>query len=247
MSTSGSSTTKTPVYLLYAALLALGPALGGYFIGKAIEITKNFDRKIAVKGLSERQIEADQATLSLKTSYNGDDVQKIYDQITKDNNIIVKYLNDHGFKKDDIQFDPPQITDRAGDRWGEVKEGQTRFIVESKITAQANNINLVSIAHKNIGQLIEKSILVTATPIYVISNQKFNELKPDMIAEATKSARETANQFAKDSNTKVGGIITAHQGTFSIERATKNDSYDHFSSPQKLVRVVTNVSFSLNA
>lgn len=238
--------SKTTVYLAYGALLALGPSLGGFFIGKAIENSKNLDRKIAVKGLSERQLDADMATLVLKTTYNGDDIQDLFKEIDANKVKILDYLQKIGFDKANIQFTPPQITDRLNDRWGEVKETQKRYIVEVKVTSTTNDIALVSKGNAQIGDLLKEGVLTIAEPIYIISNEKFNKLKPEMIAEATKNARFAASQFAEDSGVKVGGIITATQGTFSIESGTKNDSYSHFDSAKKVVRVVTNISFSLN-
>ena len=46
---------------------------------------------------------------------------------------------------------------------------------------------------------------------------KLNDIKPEMVAEATKDARAAAEQFAKDSGADVGGIKDATQGYFSID------------------------------
>ena len=66
-----------------------------------------------------------------------------------------------------------------------------------------------------------------------------NEIKPGMIEEATKNAREVGEKFAKDSGSRLGKIKTANQGTFSI---TDRDS----NTPEiKKVRVVTSVTYYL--
>jgi len=46
-----------------------------------------------------------------------------------------------------------------------------------------------------------------------------NALKPDMITEATKNARASADRFAADSGSQVGSIRSANQGVFSISAA----------------------------
>ena len=67
-----------------------------------------------------------------------------------------------------------------------------------------------------------------------------NEIKPNMIQEATEKAREVAMKFAKDSQSKLGKIKTARQGQFSISDRDSN-------TPQlKKVRVVTSVEYYLS-
>ena len=60
-----------------------------------------------------------------------------------------------------------------------------------------------------------------------------------MIAEATRDARRSAEQFAGDSGSQVGGIRNAQQGYFSIQ------DRDKFSPEFKKIRVVTTVQFFL--
>ena len=67
-----------------------------------------------------------------------------------------------------------------------------------------------------------------------------NDLKPSMVEEATKNARETAEKFAKDSDSELGKIKRASQGSFSIENRDSNTPYI------KRVRVVSSVTYYLS-
>ena len=66
-----------------------------------------------------------------------------------------------------------------------------------------------------------------------------NDVKPQMIEEATKNARLAAEKFAKDSNSKLGKIKHASQGQFSIEDRDANTPFI------KHIRVVTTIDYSL--
>ena len=58
-----------------------------------------------------------------------------------------------------------------------------------------------------------------AGPSYIFT--KISDLKGDMLAEATKRAREAAQKFAEESGAKVGDIQTANQGIFEIKPLLK--------------------------
>ena len=60
-----------------------------------------------------------------------------------------------------------------------------------------------------------------------------NDVKPQMIEEATKNARAAAEKFAKDSDSSLGKIRNASQGQFSISDRDANTPYI------KSIRVVT--------
>jgi hypothetical protein len=76
-----------------------------------------------------------------------------------------------------------------------------------------------------------------------------NRLKPEMIGEANKNARESAEQFARDSGAAVGKIKTASQGYFSVGARDGEDCDDcgssGGSSPFQKVRVVTTIDYDL--
>ena len=68
---------------------------------------------------------------------------------------------------------------------------------------------------------------------------ELNAIKPDMIAEATRNGRQAAARFAEDSGAKVGRLLRARQGLFTI---TDRDAH----SPEiKHIRVVSTLEYQL--
>lgn len=60
-----------------------------------------------------------------------------------------------------------------------------------------------------------------------------------MMTEAIDNAQQTAEQFAKNSKSKINKIVSADQGQFSIDNRDDNTPWI------KRVRVVTTVTYSL--
>ena len=77
-----------------------------------------------------------------------------------------------------------------------------------------------------------------AQPEYLFT--RLNSIKPQMIEEATRKAREVAEKFAQDSDSTLGKIRKARQGQFSISSRDNNN-------PQiKKVRVVSTIEYYLS-
>jgi len=69
---------------------------------------------------------------------------------------------------------------------------------------------------------------------------RLNQVKPQMVEEATRKAREIALKFAADSKSRLGKIKRASQGQFSIKSRDKNNPHI------KKVRVVSTVEYYLS-
>ncbi len=92
-------------------------------------------------------------------------------------------------------------------------------------------------------ELLKQGIAIVAGDYQYQTTYEYtdlNSIKPEMIAEATKNAREAANKFAEDSDSKLGKIKTASQGQFSIE------DRDQYTPYLKKVRVVSSIVYYLN-
>ncbi len=113
--------------------------------------------------------------------------------------------------------------------------------MQSVVTVSSSQVDKVHELINRQGELMERGIAITndySNPI-TYDYTELNSIKPEMIAEATKNAREAANKFAEDSDSKLGKIKTAYQGQFSIE------DRDQYTPYIKEVRVVTTLTYFL--
>ena len=136
----------------------------------------------------------------------------------------------------------PEIIDLKADRYSNQENTAYRYNVTSVITVTSNKVDLIRDLVTEQGELLKRGIAVTGGDYRYNIQYEYtglNTIKPKMIEEATKNAREAAEKFAKDSDSKLGKIRHAYQGQFSISDRDANTPYI------KKVRVVTTIDYSL--
>ena len=224
-----------------AFILAIGMAVLGGQIEDGINDFVAKDRVVTVKGLAEMEVPADKVTWPLMYKEVGNDLSTLYNRISNTNKAIVDFLKQKGIAEDEISINAPEIIDMQAERYvGENKN--YRYNVTTVITVTSKKVDLVRSLISEQGELLKQGIAITGGDYrYNIQYDytSLNEIKPQMIEEATKNAREAAEKFAKDSDSELGKIKRATQGQFSIDNRDANTPYI------KRIRVVTTVEYSL--
>ena len=219
------------------ALIALGIVCLGWFIKAGIDNFTEKDRKVTVKGLAEREVPADKVTWSIGTKVTGNDLPQLYESISYQTQKIKNFLLKYGLPEKEITVNPPSITDLEAREWGDNRR-DFRYIVNTTITVATNKVEEVNKAISKQAELLKHGVALGENyPQYEYAS--FQQMKPEMMAEAIKNAQKTADQFAEASNSTLGKILTADQGQFSIDNRDENTPYI------KKLRVVTTVTYSL--
>ena len=227
--------------ILPALLIAAGIFFLGLFIKAGFDNFSYRDRVVTVRGLAEKEVTANKVTWPVVYKEVGNDLQQIYNRITANNKVVMNFLTSNGIKQDEILVQAPNIIDLQAERYG-ATDRPYRYNVTSVIVVTSSNIEKVNELIKRQTDLLKEGVAVVSgdyqyNTIYEYTN--LNEIKPEMIAEATKSSREAANKFAADSQSRLGKIKTASQGQFSIE------DRDPYTPYLKKVRVVSTIVFYL--
>lgn len=230
-------------HIIPSLILAAGIAIMGNTLSNGIIEYKDMDRTVTVKGLCEREVMADKVTWSLMYKELGNDPSQIYDLLEQKNNKVVAFLKSSGIKSQDISINPPVITDRQADNYG--NEIMTyRYKATSVITVTSNEVEKVRKLLTKQSQLMKQGIALVSneygnTNSVIYEYTGLNKIKPEMIKEATENARATAQKFADDSDSRLGKIRTAQQGQFSI--TNRDDNTPHI----KNIRVVSTIEYTL--
>lgn len=221
--------------IIAAALVALGIFFLGVFIRSGINNMAYRDRQVTVKGLAEREVEANNVTWPIQYSVAGNDLLALYDQMTSYNNKIVSFLTSNGLTSDDISIGTPDTYNAATNRYSS-GNFKYNYSLSCTVTVTTSKVKEVKALIARQSELLKEGIPFSNSYINY-QYTALNSIKPDMISEATKNAREAAARFAKDSGSKVGKMKTANQGQFSIDD-TSNPSV-------KKVRVVSTIVYYL--
>lgn len=214
----------------------------GAMIPRAVEKYRSYDRTVNVKGLCEREVKADKVIWPVVYKVMANDVQSIYDQTDAGNARIISFLESGGIEADEITVAVPQISDKLANEYGDNNRA-FRYIAKNVITVCSSDVDAVLALMSEQSALLKKGIVTDGSnqwenPVE-FRYEGLNDIKPEMIEEATKNARAAAEKFAKDSDSRLGKIKTANQGTFTIGNRDSNTPYI------KKVRVVTSVTYYL--
>lgn len=229
--------------LIIGAALIISFASLGYLLAQAALQVKQLERTVTVKGLSEHEYPADVVIWPIQFTAASNDVQSLYQALEKSSDKIKQFLLQQGVNADEISASVPAITDKLAQQYSSGNATDLRYTGSQSVTVYSSRIDAVRAVMNELPQLGKQGIVMSGDS-YESKTQylftKLNDIKPAMIAEATKNAREVAQKFADDSDSQLGKIKSASQGQFSIEARDNNN-------PQvKKVRVVSTIQYYLS-
>ena len=232
--------TSTAVILGLGIFLGLA-ALGFQLASAAIEF-KQYERTVTVKGLAEREVLADIVIWPIQFIVADNDLQSLYRSIDAGTKSITAFLEEKGIAAADVSLSAPAITDKVAQQWGN-DSAEYRYSATQTVTVYSRDIDKVRSVMSELSALGKQGIVLQSGNYEAQTEYLYtglNDIKPEMIEEATRNAREAATEFAQDSESELGKIRQASQGQFSISPRDKNNP--HIMN----VRVVSTVEYYLS-
>lgn len=229
-----------------AIILALGLVSGlgllGWKLGGSLIRFKEFERTVTVKGLAEREASADIAIWPIGFTAANDDLNELYADLGRTSDKVVAFLRGRDFGDDEISVAPPTVNDKLARQWGGDANVGLRYTATQSVTVYTDRVDAVRKALADLAALGRQGVVLSGGD-YANRTQfiftGLNDLKPTMIEEATRNAREVAMKLAEDSQSRLGKIRRAQQGVFSIEDRDSNTPHI------KKVRVVSTLEYYL--
>jgi hypothetical protein len=239
---------QSSLHIVSVVFIGICVALAGYFIGNGFYQSRMADRYVTVKGLAEKDVKSDLALWTIRFTATNDSLSDAQEKIEADRGTLMNFLKSKGLSDAEVSPGQVNVTDLLAQSYRPEGSTQSRYIITSNVVVRTNKVDLVNEISRGMGEVVRKGVVLadyegSAGPKYLFT--KLNDVKPEMIAEATKNARTAAEKFAADSKSRVGAIRRAAQGQFSITAPDDPEGMTDYTHIDKRVRVVSTIDYYL--
>ncbi|MEH6563243.1 MAG: SIMPL domain-containing protein, partial [Marinobacter sp.] len=205
------------------------------------------DRYVTVKGVAEREVTADLALWPIRFVATGNSLGEAQEKANSSRDAIMAFLKLQAINDGAVELQRLDVTDTRANPYQD-DNGKQKFIISQTLMVRSDNIEKIRQAAQAVSELVDSGVVLSSDygpsgPTYLFNG--LNEIKPDMIAEATASARKSASQFAEDAKTELGDLRRANQGVFQILARDQAPGVSEQQQPMKTVRVVSTVEYYL--
>lgn len=236
-------------WILGAFLVGLSIATAGGFIGHGFSRGRAADRFVTVKGVSERNVEADLALWPMAFVAADNDLGRAQRRLDESIRATRVFLAAQGLDTAQTRLQGLRVTDVYANPYQQ-QQTVNRFVVQQTLVVRSTEPRVALAASERIGELVDAGVVLSSGAEYGVGGPTFlftglNEIKPEMIREATARAREAADQFAADSRSRIAGIRRANQGVFVILPRDPAPGLTEQGQLEKTVRVVSTIEYFL--
>ena len=231
-------------------ILAIGITAAGLFVGHGFSTGRSGDRFVSVKGVAEREVKADLALWPIQLATADDVLATAQGRLNQNIAKVVAFLRANGVDTTEVELQGLRVTDVLANPYNPPGRVGNRFIIQQTVMVRSTDPERIRETSQKVGELVNAGVVLSSGPEWggggpTYLFKRLNDLKPSMIAEATAEARKAAEQFAKDSKSRLGGIRRANQGVFVILPRDEAPGVSEPAQIFKTVRVVTTVEYLL--
>lgn len=233
--------------LLASLILGISAIISAALIGDGLTDLKTGDRYVTVKGVAEREVTADLALWPIRFVATGASLSEAQEKARSSRDAIIAFLKLQAIDQEAVELQRLDVTDTRANPY-QANNGGQKFIISQTLMVRSTDIDRIRQAAQGVSELVDSGVVLSSDygpsgPTYLFNG--LNDIKPEMIAEATASAREAAAQFAQDAKAELGSLRRANQGVFQILARDQAPGIMEGQQPVKTVRVVSTVEYYL--
>lgn len=252
--------SKKSTLIICTVILSLGFLGAGYSISKGMTFVKLMSRTVTVKGIAERDVKSDLGIWEINYREIGSDLVQLDAKLRHDQEVVAAFLKEQGFADNEIARANLKVEDRLANVYSQdtaQAASAQRYVVTTGTRVRSSKVDLISKSVVATEKLLQQGVPLAFDVSSLSPNPSYyytglDAVRPGMMADATKSARTVAEQFAKDADCELAGIQRASQGVFQIMSsdtstmsADWNSNESALGSINKKVRLVTTLDYRL--
>jgi len=240
--------------IMAIAIGALGFIIGLGLLGNAVKNRNKSENTISVTGLGSKKFTSDLVTWSGSFSKNNFDLKAAYDELAIDKKTINDYLLSKGVKQSEIVFSSvdiqKQFRNYTDANANNVQGEFSGYSLTQRVSIESKEVTKIENLSRNITEIINRGIEFTSSsPSYFYT--KLATVKQEMIASATKDAKERAEKIAENSGSDLGNLKKATMGVIQITAPNSNEDYSYggtfnTSSKEKEASITIKLEYEVN-
>ncbi|MFM7389675.1 MAG: SIMPL domain-containing protein [Vampirovibrionales bacterium] len=228
-----------------ALVTATNVLAGGLLQQKLLERSQ-----LRITGLAQQFVEADTAVWRLHLSSSGYSTKSLSDALEKDKRLVKAALLKAGLPANALteesqELRPQYVLMPNGTQTNQV----SGYELHQYLTVHTPDVKTVAELAANLQAFYDQGVNLSAdSPQYFYN--KLEELKPELIQQATENAQKRAASVANPTGSHVGKLVEANTGVFQITPSNSTEVSDYgtydTSTIEKKITAVVNVTFALN-
>lgn len=243
------NSNKSAYLIISAAILSLALVVCSMVLAKPLAYYAASKSAITVTGSAKKQITSDLAVWRGSFYQESNQLPLAYSNLKQDLNKVKAYLVQKGISEESIVVSsistmPQYIYNANGTSTGQIAS----YRLSQNVEIKSADVNKISAIARESTEMIEQGVVFESqAPQYFYT--KLNDLKINMLAEATKDAKQRAEKMASATGSKIGSLRSAKMGVFQITPVNSNEISDYGVNDtfaiDKEITAVVNVEFSI--
>lgn len=208
---------------------------------------------VSVTGLGQSNFTSDLIVWEANFSQTHFELKNAYSNLQSDKNSIITYLVSKGINAKDIIFNAVNTqknTKRNYSSSGKFIGSQfTGYTLNQTVQIESKEVEKIEKISREVTELLNQGIqLYSSAPRYYYT--KLDELKIEMISQATENARLRAERIADNSKSNLQDLILAKMGIFQITGQNSNEDYSwggayNTSSKEKTASITMKLAYEV--
>ncbi len=197
-------------------LLAAGFVVSAYILAGGIRDIKRVDDVITVTGSAKRPITSDYVIWRGEVASQQPTMQRAYREVERHVERVRGYLEQHGVPDSAVTFTAVQTRPiHEMNERGRMSQTIVAYQLSQNFEVSSRDVEGTAELSRNATELINEGVQLSSYPPQFIFT-RLEELRVEMVGEATADAKERAVSIAASVGAEIGAIRSVNMGVFQI-------------------------------